>query len=376
MVRWRMPWHRSIGPIGLDLGGVAPRAMQVRIGSDAPRSWCVARCAPDADLVERAACAVEALRRAGFVGREVVVGLSAADAAMHVARMPAVEGADAREAAAWESAERLALPREQIVADSMPTGAPCGAQDAREERLVVATPADPLTEALGTILDAGFEPVAVEPRFASVVRALARRTRRDADVTQVRAVLHVERHGSTVLVIRGDRTAFCREIALGGATLDEAVALRLGVTEEQAALLRERRMAALRGAGAPVDPVADEAALAATRATLDALAGEVALCLRYFGVTFRGGQPARIVLSGPHAAEPRLAGIVEEACRATVTGFESELPAALGSDALAESLGEGGLAPWIGAFGLACRARTLTVSERGSDQSAAEERAA
>ena len=190
MVRWRLPWHRSIGPIGLDLGAETPRAIQVRAGGDAPVAACAIRCDPAAGLAARAASAARELHRAGFVGREVAVGLSPADAPMLVARMPVLEGDDAREAVAWEAAERTAIPREQLVADSVATGSPGNAQqDGREERLIVASPLAPLEEALSALIDAGFEPVAVEPRFASVARALARRARRDADVSQVRAVL-------------------------------------------------------------------------------------------------------------------------------------------------------------------------------------------
>jgi Tfp pilus assembly PilM family ATPase len=360
MVRWRLPWHRSIGPIGLDLGAETPRAIQVRAGGDAPVAACAIRCDPAAGLVARAASAARELHRAGFVGREVAVGLSPADAPMLVARMPVLEGDDAREAVAWEAAERTAIPREQLVADSVATGSPGNAQqDGREERLIVASPLAPLEEALSALIDAGFEPVAVEPRFASVARALARRARRDADVSQVRAVLHVDRTGSTVMVLRGDRVAFCREISIGGATLDEAVAARLGVPVEQAAVLRMRRMAAIRGVAPAVDPVADDAALGATRATLDALAGELALCLRYFGVTFRGGQPSRVILSGTDAAEPRLAGILEEACRTSIASFEDELPAAFADSPLGVLRSDDGLAPWTAAFGLACRSRHL-----------------
>jgi hypothetical protein len=114
--------------------------------------------------------------------------------------------------------------------------------------------------------------------------------------------------------------------------------------------LRAQRIAASEGQGAPVDAVAEEAAAAATRGTLDALAGEVALCLRYYGVTFRGGQPGRVVLSGPHGAEPRLAEIVAGITRADVVSFREETQAALARDGA-------GLADWLTAYGLACRPR-------------------
>ncbi|MFM1868886.1 MAG: hypothetical protein RL591_2294 [Planctomycetota bacterium] len=351
MARWRMPWHHNIGAIGLDLGGDAPRATQVRFGADVPRVEIAARVEAGATLQTRASAAVHALRAASFIGRELAIGLPTPYARMHVARLPELERADLREAVAWEASERCALPREQIVADSIATDAPSTSGDGKIERLIVSADASELTAAFDVFVQAGFEPMVAEPRFVALARALGRRTRRGTDLANIRAVLHVDDDDATVLVLRGDRIAFCRELSFGGNSLDGAVAGRLGVPVESAALLRARRMAAVRGEGEPVDPASEEAAQTATRPTLDAIASELALCLRYFGVTFRGGQPARVILSGPHAAEPRLAGIVEEACRTGVSSFEEELPAMA-----REALGAGA-ARWVVAYGLACRAR-------------------
>ena len=351
---WRMPWNRSTGPIGLDLGGSEPRAMQVRFGGDAPRLCEPIAVAPGSDLARQCASAAQVLRRSRFVGREVVVGLPAGLARMHVARLPAIVGPDLDEAVAWEAAERNGVARGSLVADAVPTGAPSAHGDGKEEQLVVAADAGLLEEALGVLVDAGFDPVAVEPRFMAVARALSRRTRREADQGKVRAVLHIEQQGSSIMVLRGDSIAFCREIPVGGEALDHAVATRLGVPIESARELRLHRLAASRGEMGAVDPVADEAAGAATRATLDALAGEIALCLRYYGVTFRGGQPGRVVLSGPHGGEPRLAAIIEEAARVEVVPCAGELPAAA-TGSLGGVVKGCDFAPWIAAYGLACR---------------------
>ncbi|MFM1804943.1 MAG: hypothetical protein RL136_1822 [Planctomycetota bacterium] len=359
---WRMPWNRSLGPIGLDLGAEHPRAMQVRHGPDAPVAMAEVRTAPDADLATRAKAMVAALRRGGFSGRDVVVGLPSSVARMHVARLPALEGADGREAIAWEASERNAIARDALVADALPTGAPVAHGDQKEEQLVMAAPIDELEGAFEVLLDAGFDPVAAEPRFVAVARGLSRRARRDADASLVRAVLHVDGAGSCIMVLRGDRIAFCREVPVGGETLDQAVATRLAVPVEAAAVLRAHRIAAARGQAPEVDSVAEEAAAAATRATLDALAGEVALCLRYYGVTFRGGQPGRVVLSGPHGAEPKLAQIIAATTRAEVVWCAEELPAGVQDAALRR--GGSGMDAWMAAFGLACRSREQAMGRR------------
>jgi Tfp pilus assembly PilM family ATPase len=367
---WRMPWNRSIGPIGLDLGADQPRAMQVRHGPDAVRRLLAIGAEQGEDLVRRAGNAARAMRRAGFVGRDVVVGLPSSNTRMHVARMPAGLGERAASAIVWEASQRHEMPNERVVADAVPTGAPSQHGDGKEEQLVVAADADEVERAMAALIEEGFDPIAAEPRFMSVARAASRRTRRDADAGNVRAVLHVEQHGSIILVVRGDRVAFCREIPVGGETLDHAVASRLSVSLDAAASLRADRMAAARGLAPSVDDVADEAALAAARGTIDSLAGEVALCLRYYGVTFRGGQPGRVVISGPHGAEPRLAAIVEETTRAEVVSIDQELPQHA-IESLRAATPSGDASAWITAFGLACRERYAQAEAPARKRSAA-----
>ena len=94
MSRSRLPWHRSIGPIGLDLGSHEPRALQLRVGPDAPLRAAVARVAPAAGIVERAEAIAKQMRHAGFTGREVVIGLPPNMARMSVVRVPALTGVD------------------------------------------------------------------------------------------------------------------------------------------------------------------------------------------------------------------------------------------------------------------------------------------
>lgn len=98
--------------------------------------------------MQRAVAAASAMRRSRFIGREVVVGLPTSIARMHVARLPAMSGADSREAIAWEASERNAMAREAIVADAIATGAPTAHGDSKEEQLVIAASVDQLEQAL------------------------------------------------------------------------------------------------------------------------------------------------------------------------------------------------------------------------------------
>ena len=89
------------------------------------------------------------------------------------------------------------------------------------------------------------------------------------------------------------------------------------------------------------------------------LAKEVMLCLRYYGVTFRGHPPDHIVLTGGDGLEPRLDESLKEACGIEVVfddaigGLESFLsqihqklnrsPGPLGAWAVAGGLSQRGI---------------------------------
>ncbi len=61
----------------------------------------------------------------------------------------------------------------------------------------------------------------------------------------------------------------------------------------------------------------------AVRPLLGSFAKEVILCIRYYGVTFRGHPPQRLILTGGDGLEPRLGETLAEQCKIPVV-FEDE----------------------------------------------------
>src|SRR5205814_7718440 len=109
-----------------------------------------------------------------------------------------------------------------------------------------------------------------------------------------------------------------------GHQITEAVSRKLGISLLEAAALRRRLMeqqsSAAAGAGAATntsasakrDPVA-QAVFDATRGTMEELGREIALCLRYYSVTFRGQRPTRVKLIGGEASDPDLLASLQAA---------------------------------------------------------------
>lgn len=258
-----------------------------------------------------------------FTGRKCVVSLPRSDVHIQAVRLPSMSEEELAEAAAWEASQRFNIPRDQMKSDYVRTGMPVQGGENREEVLLIAASYDTLNQRLNPIVEAGFRPIAVDADFTAHARVFSRQARREADIDQVRAVIDIGYSGSTISILRGDQIAFSKSIEVGGAVFNQVIAEHLQIDETAAAELRTARVAmmALDGgaesskdvAGA-LDPSTDRAVYDAVRPVINKLVKEVMLCLRYYGVTFRGRAPKCIILTGGDSLEPHLAETIEHTC--------------------------------------------------------------
>lgn len=286
----------------------------------------------------------------GFTGRRCVVCLPRSEVWTQLSRFPDMPESELSEAAAWEAAERFGLSRDQMQCDWLPVG---NSEGGRQEVLLVAAPTDRLQPRLEAILDAGLRPVAVDTDFGGLARLFSRRYRRDADQSSARVVLDVGPSGSTLLVLAGSRTTFCKALAIGGCHFDAAVAEHLDLEESAA---RELRWARLEGETS-MDATTDAAVTTATRSVVAELAREAMLCLRHYSVSVRGGRPDYVVLSGCHAGEPGLAEALRSACRMDVREDDPAGTLQSMSDEIRIQTSGccGPIGGWASAAGLSCR---------------------
>jgi hypothetical protein len=99
----------------------------------------------------------------------------------------------------------------------------------------------------------------------------------------------------------------------------------------------------------------------ATRSTIEDLAREVSLCLRYHSVTFRGQRPSRLRVLGGEAGDPQLIAILTSALPIPVQA--SRPLASVNISRMRQSDRQGHLGEWAVAFGAGLK---LTRSYFGS----------
>ena len=370
--------NSACGPVGIDCGSDALRLLQLRtvaggtITSHLEVS--VAREQPLAPLARRdsgaawiraAEEAAEGWRTARFRSSRFVLSLPAPRTQFQIVSLPSLARADFERASQWEASDRFGMDHGDLCATALPTNAPA-TTDGKGECLLVAVEQSFVEAMLEPFLRRGLEPVAVEPRFASAARAASRHARREADRSRVRGVVLVGRDETTILVLRGDEIAFARELPSGNLAIDQAISERLGLSMEDASLLRQEIALS---PSTPFTSHAAQAARDAARPVLAMIANEATMCFRYYSVRFRGGTPSSVLVLG--SGDGALSQEIKQAS-GIATAVDDERSS---FQTLALSLSEANVrsdsALWLAAYGAACKSSATPRAAQTTQRDAA-----
>jgi type IV pilus assembly protein PilM len=302
---WNLLSGNRAGPIGIDFGSRAVKLLQ--FNSDRTRLLAAARIDLPAGrkmtAEEHDVLLVDALRQAregeGFRGREAVICLGARELYLQNIRIPKSAPEETDKLVLQETAGRLPFSAAEaeiryLEADDVRQG-----EAVKREMIVVASHRPVIEHAVQLVERAGLRPVAIDIEPAALVRCYAHQYRRDEDRQQRVMLVHIGASNTAAIIARGDEPLFLKYIDVGGKQLDEAVARHLKMNLSEAAHLRRHngdRRAELQ------DPDVARSVADAVRPVRDRLSNELALCLRYHSVTFRGQPIARLVLGGGEAS--------------------------------------------------------------------------
>ena len=307
-------FNKTQWPIGLEFASHAMRAFQLAWEE---RRWKVVGAAtaafPDempADEAERQdvlLSLLEGMLASGqFQGNQVVSCLQPSEMQYKNLRIPPMPASELMQAVRWEATDRLKIDAGHEV-QFFDAGEVRQAEETRREILLLAAPTRAIEQHVALIQKAGLAPIAIDAAPAALGRWAAAM---DPDPEASQCVLDIDVDSSGVLIARQGRVLFYKPIEIGTANVDEAIAGHLNVSLSDARDLRRSR--ALRMGdesahdGIPNQKQVDNAISDALRGPLMELSREIALCLRYYGVTFRGRRPEALQVVGELAHEPLL----------------------------------------------------------------------
>jgi len=312
--------------IGLDIGSDSIKMLQLRrVGQVVSVRGCQRWKFPDSadnDPKQRRDMAVQAvrdmLRSGSFQGKRVVSALSCGQLNIKSVRLANMHEGELGGAIQRLAQERFdfAVGRDQL--SYLNAGQVRSGSETRNEIIMLQAARQTVEDHLGMLSEMGLVPEQIDSEPTALFRAVERHLRRRADERAVSVIMDMGKSATRVVVARGRQIVFIKSIEIGGRRLTEAVAKQLNLSDVEAGELRERMMQEQFDSG-DTDEGAREPKTSvqwtihdAIRGEVESLAREVALCLRYCAVTFRGLRPDRITVVGGEAYDPTLMRLLNE----------------------------------------------------------------
>lgn len=242
----------------------------------------------------------------GFVGSACVLSLDDRLLRVRSVRLPRMPDDELNRAVAIDGPGRLGFNESEgaeigwVRAGEVKQG-----DDFRDEVILVGVQRDPVERLVMALAEAGLRPIAVEPGFIAAARSFMRLLRRAEDQNVVKVLVDVGWRSAGVTIIRGQSIAFHKPLEIGGEAMTRTAEQRLGLDFQVALDLRKQRKR-----GSTIDSRVDRALFEAVRPIMAEIANEVSLCLRYFGVSFRGSRAESCLLIGGEATEPHFTEIL------------------------------------------------------------------
>jgi type IV pilus assembly protein PilM len=306
------PWlpRRRFSPIGVDLGARSIKLVQ--LSGDRARVVEAARvelpALPEKPTPEQLATRlIEGLHKGlegrAFHGRDAVLCLNDRQMFLQSVRVPKQTGAELDRAVSQEAAGRVPFGVEDAEIRYLESADVRQGDTLLREVVVFACQRTVLRQVLDVVEQARLHPVGVDVEPAALVRSYAGQFRRDDDRKARALMVHIGYSRTAAVIAQGEDLLFVKYIDIGGLQFDQAVARHLRMELPEAVSLRKHngdRRADMQ------DPEVARSVTEAIRPIVERLASELAMCVRYHSVTFRGQPLVRLVLGGGEATQQLL----------------------------------------------------------------------
>lgn len=313
-------------PIGVDIGSTGVKLLQLRATPRGHEAVAASSALFDGTADEEPANRAKvlkgaldaALRGGTFKGRECVCSLPSSDLLVRAVRLPLMGELELNSVVTWEAADRFGIPADELQVDWIRAGEVTQADETRQEIILVAVRKTMVEAQMEAVMRGGLRPLACETSFTATARCLTNSLRRQSDSGVVRMIIDVGSSSTSIYFTHGRDITFVKQLPVGGAKLNDAVAIALKLSPDAAARLRAARLRGSESGGDVVDRRVEQAVFEAQRSLLHDLANEAALCLRYHSVTFRSGRPEATWITGSNACEPHLVQILSDVIKMPV----------------------------------------------------------
>jgi type IV pilus assembly protein PilM len=357
----------QIQPIGLDLGLDSIKMLQLEVvdgrGTAAHELRVVAaakQTLPEEarkNPEQRAFLSAEMIRRMlaqqPFVGRRVVATLPREIVHVKNLRLPVAPSAELEAAVLKEAAGLFQFDISNALVQFLPAGEVRQGNQTQQEIIVLAVARTQIDQYLEQLEKCGVIVASLDTEITGLFRAFERFIRRVEDQQEVQILVDIGAQRTQVIISRGRTISFYKMLEIGGLHLLDAVGRKLGITLEEAKALRQRLLDGGQANDGKSRDSVRQAVFDATRSVAEELGRELAMCLRYYSVAFRGHRPSRVRLVGGEAADPQLHAIFKASLSVAV---EAARPLfSVDCSRMRASDRNGAMSQWALAMGLGLR---------------------
>jgi len=373
-------------PIGLDIGHSSIKMVQLAAGGGRVRVVAADKVRIDADINgddqargEFIVSSIKRLRAEGnFRGRSVVSCLPNDDVKITSLRLTEGEQNKIEQVLKKEIVQRFGMDPDRDTVDYVIAGDVRQGDQTKTELILFAAEAGAIRSHIELVERAGLQLAAIDVVPCALFRSFERSLRRQEDKQRTVVFIDTGSRFTTVVFSRGGEISFVKQIPIGGEEFNQEVAGKLGVDINEAQVLRgalrmERAAKVQAGPAAPdaaepdlqardnvvsLDPGTRQGMVDAISAVAEQMAREIALCFRYYTVTFRGSRVERAVVAGGGAYETILLNVLRRQLTVEIEqaqpfrGFDM-------ADVTINGCKRGLLSEWTVAAGLALKGCTI-----------------
>ncbi|CAN5400999.1 N/A [soil metagenome] len=351
--------RQQVLPIGLDIGADSVKMLQVEPVGDHISVVASGRMAiPDesrADPAARMTVAADLVRQMlqthPFIGNKIVACLPREIVHIKNVRLPLIPAAELSAAVEFEARNIFPFDVEQSRMHYVLAGEVRQGTEVRQEVIALAAQNSEVNQFVEQLHRSGGAIESLDIEAIALHRGYERYIRRRDDEQDVFVLVDVGLRRTQVIVCRGRELSFFKSIEIGGEHFNQAVSRKLGISVPEARALR-RRMCETASPQDRGDSVT-RAVFDATRTQMEDFSRELAMCLRYYLVTFRGHRPRVVRLVGGEANDPQLLVTTQSASSIPVEIAKPLLSA--DTTRMRPADRRGSMSEWATAFGLALR---------------------
>ncbi|HEX4792789.1 MAG TPA: pilus assembly protein PilM [Humisphaera sp.] len=297
--------RRQARPIGLDIGHDSIKMLQLSAPGKPLAVAAAARRALPARVPSTTGAALaDVLRQmlvdAPFVGRRVAAALPSEIVHTRTLRVP-IDADEAIDTSFAHADGLFPFDLNEATVRSLSTTLKHPGRAAFREVILFATRNCEVEAYLAELRAAGLTIDSLQINPLAAYRA----AERFVEFGEILAMLDLGAARSTLVIGRGSSVEFVRSIEIGGRHVEQAIGHKLGLDESEVRQLRRRLAQSANRSSPRSDPVAS-AVFDATRGLAEHLAQQIAMCLRYHAITFRGQRPTRLAVVGGQATDPHL----------------------------------------------------------------------